>query len=374
MTTRQPARPATAGWPVYERSILSSVLGLPGYAAIGIALGFTGLGVFIDLNRINGLGGIFKGCYFAGCVLAVCWVKRRALFGPMVQPPLLLAVAVPTVVLASGEDGSGGGGLTDHLLSIGAPLLNGFPTMAVATAFAVAIGLARYALQRPTGAEPTRRRTPARPPSERASVGSRSTGERGSDERARRGPGGRADRAGAERGTSERADRAGAERGTGERRAVRGAGRGAGRGVGRDAERGRAERTTADRKPPAERAVADRKPPPDRTSGDRAVADRKPPADRTPGDRAAADRKPPPDRKPGDRKPADRRPPADRLPPDRRPPPERRPSADRAPADRVPPDRRARSGRGEPPAAADRRPPPERRPNERPSAQGPRPT
>jgi len=103
------------------------VLGLPGYAAIGIALGFTGLGVFIDLNRINGLGGIFKGCYFAGCVLAVCWVKRRALFGPMVQPPLLLAVAVPTVVLASGEDGSGGGGLTDHLLSIGAPLLNGSP-------------------------------------------------------------------------------------------------------------------------------------------------------------------------------------------------------------------------------------------------------
>jgi hypothetical protein len=157
--TRPTNRPASSGWPVYERSLLSSVLGLPGYAAIAIALGFTGLGVFIDLNRINGLGTIFKGCYFAGCVLAVCWVKRRALFGPIVQPPLLLAVAVPSVVLiSSGGGGSGGsGGLADHLLSIGAPLLNGFPTMATATAFSLAIGLARYLLQRPAKATPTAR-------------------------------------------------------------------------------------------------------------------------------------------------------------------------------------------------------------------------
>lgn len=181
MSTRQPARPATAGWPVHERSILGSVLGLPGYAAIGIALGFTGLGVFIDLNRINGLGTIFKGCYFAGCLLAVCWVKRRALFGPMVQPPLLLAIAVPAVVLASNTGGSpGGGGLTDHLLTIGAPLLNSFPTMAVTTAFAVAVGLARYALQRPTGAEPTVRRRPVEPPrgGRRPPAGDRRPGER----------------------------------------------------------------------------------------------------------------------------------------------------------------------------------------------------
>lgn len=140
--------------------MLGTVLGLPGYAAIAIAFGFTGLGVFIDLNRINGLGTIFKGCYFAGCVLAVCWVKRRALFGPMVQPPLLLAVAVPGVVLLSGGSGAAGsGGLADRALSIGAPLLNGFPTMAVATAFALAIGIARYVMQRPVRLPPP----PARP-------------------------------------------------------------------------------------------------------------------------------------------------------------------------------------------------------------------
>jgi hypothetical protein len=339
VTTRQPARPATAGWPVYERSILGSVLGLPGYAAIGIALGFTGLGVFIDLNRINGLGAIFKGCYFAGCVLAVCWVKRRALFGPMVQPPLLLAIAVPAVVLASGDGGTGTAGLTDHLLSIGAPLLNGFPTMAVTTAFAVAIGVCRYVLQRPIGIEPVRsssRPPSGRPPSERPSR-SRPVGERG--------PGARGSGA---RSSGERGDLS--ARAPSERAAERRAARGAGRGAARNAEPG---------------SPGDRKPAADRASGDGAPRERKPPADRKP----AADRKPPAERKPGDR-----RPPPDRLPPDRRPPSDRRSPAERMPPDRVPPERRGRAPRSEPPAGADRHPPPERRPSERPPARGSRPT
>ncbi|HZZ48098.1 MAG TPA: DUF6542 domain-containing protein [Pseudonocardia sp.] len=152
---------------MYERSILGGVLGLPGYAAIGIGLGFTGLGVFIDLNRINGLGAIFKGCYFAGCVLAICWVKRRALFGPMVQPPLLMAIAIPGVVFLTSGAAGADSGIADRLLSIGAPLLNGFPTMAVATAFTLAIGIARYVMQRPTATPPPapRQPRPPRPPS-----------------------------------------------------------------------------------------------------------------------------------------------------------------------------------------------------------------
>ncbi|MDT7592214.1 MAG: hypothetical protein QOH45_1745, partial [Pseudonocardiales bacterium] len=270
MTTRQTARPATAGWPVYERSIVGSVLGLPGYAAIGIALGFTGLGVFIDLNRISGLGTIFKGCYFAGCVLAVCWVKRRALFGPMVQPPLLLAIAVPAVVLLSGEGGTGSSGLTDHLLSIGAPLLNGFPTMAVTTAFAVAIGLARYALQRSNGADAIRR-PPVRPASGRPD-GRRPAGERGARSELRSAAG----RPPGARGAT--------ARGPGER--------------------------TADARP--ERRRPERKP--DDRTADRGTADRKP-RERNPGDRLPGGRTPT-DRKPADRPPSDR---ADRVAGDRKP-------------------------------------------------------
>ena len=158
MTNRAPTGPATAAWPVMARAVIRPVLGLPGYAAIGIALGFTGLGVFIDLQRVSGLGVVFKGCYLVGCVLGVCWVKRRALFGPMVQPPLLLAVAVPSVVLAAGDPGDGG--LAARLLAIGTPLLNGFPTMAVTTALVIAIGVVRYLVEKsPT--EPERTAEPA---------------------------------------------------------------------------------------------------------------------------------------------------------------------------------------------------------------------
>lgn len=164
MTTRSPARPVPTGWPVLERSILSGVLGLPGYAAIAIAFGFTGLGVFIDTSAGGGGGIVFKGCYFAGCTLAVCWVKRRALFGPIVQPPLLLVVAVPAVVLLAQNGNGDAGGLANNLLSIGGPLLNSFPTMATATTFTLAIGIGRYLMQRPDPVAPPPRVRRSSPP------------------------------------------------------------------------------------------------------------------------------------------------------------------------------------------------------------------
>jgi hypothetical protein len=135
-------------WPVSERSFIGTVLGVPLVAAIALAFVATTLGVFIDFSRVATLGLASKILYFAGCVLAVCWVKRRALFGPMVQPPLLLALAVPVVVLIAGRPPVSGG-LGERLLVIGAPLINGFPMMAITTAVTVAIGLVRYRLQRP---------------------------------------------------------------------------------------------------------------------------------------------------------------------------------------------------------------------------------
>jgi hypothetical protein len=128
-------------------SALGSVRGIPSWAAVLLALAFTGIGVFVDLERIAKLGLIFQACYFLGCVLAVLWVQRRGLFAPMVQPPLILAIAVPGVVLASG--GSAGGGLTAKALAVGTPLINGFPTMAITTGLTVLIGLIRIVAQRP---------------------------------------------------------------------------------------------------------------------------------------------------------------------------------------------------------------------------------
>ncbi len=97
--------------------------------------------------RQGTLGLVFTVLYVAGCVLAVAWVRRDGLFGPVVAPPLLLAVAVPAVVLLAGTP-KPGAGTAERLLVIGAPLVNAFPTMAGTTAFVLAIGLFRLATQR----------------------------------------------------------------------------------------------------------------------------------------------------------------------------------------------------------------------------------
>jgi hypothetical protein len=150
--TAPPARPSTRGrpadrWPVEERSLLTSVLGIPPLAAVATAFGFTALGVFVDLQRVGTVGPIFQVLYFTGCLLAVVWVRRRGLFAPVVQPPLLLAAAVPVIVLLSGGANLGTG-VTETLLAVGAPLINSFPTMAVTTGVVLAIGLGRLVLQR----------------------------------------------------------------------------------------------------------------------------------------------------------------------------------------------------------------------------------
>ena len=137
------------------------MLGIPPVAAVAAAFGLTALGVFVDLQRVGTVGTVFQVLYVIGCVLAVAWVRRRSLFAPMVQPPLLLAAAVPAIVLLSGGANLGTGA-TETLLAVGAPLVNSFPTMAATTGVVLAIGLGRLVLQRePKGREPLGRPTGA---------------------------------------------------------------------------------------------------------------------------------------------------------------------------------------------------------------------
>jgi hypothetical protein len=123
------------------------VLGIPPLAAVGLAFGLTALGVFADLQRIGTVGAVFQALYFSGCVLAMAWVRRRNLFAPMVAPPLLLAVAVPAIVLL-GDDSGAGAGAGETLLTVAAPLVNSFPTMALTSGVVLALGLTRFLLQR----------------------------------------------------------------------------------------------------------------------------------------------------------------------------------------------------------------------------------
>ncbi|MGH3810889.1 MAG: DUF6542 domain-containing protein [Pseudonocardiaceae bacterium] len=157
MTTTQ-ARRATHRGRWDECSLLIDRPGVPWWAAVGCALGLTALGVFVDIERLNRLGIVFQACYFLGCLLAVVVVQRKGLFGPMVQPPLILAVAVPGVVLAIGSLPAGGG-VVAAALTVGTPLINGFPTMAITTGLVLAIGAFRLVTQR----QPATRRNTRRP-------------------------------------------------------------------------------------------------------------------------------------------------------------------------------------------------------------------
>jgi hypothetical protein len=161
-----PERGPGGRWPVPERSMIATVLGVPPLLAVAVAAALTTLGVVVDLLRIGTLGTPFTVCYLTGCVLAVAWVRRRGLFGPVVQPPLLLAVAVPVVVLLAGSPRPGTG-ISERLLTIGAPLVNSFPTMAWTTAAVIALGTGRLLVQRESVEA-------ARPPGGRRSLSGRS--------------------------------------------------------------------------------------------------------------------------------------------------------------------------------------------------------
>jgi len=109
-------------WPMPDRSLMATVLGINPALAVGVAAALTAVGVAIDLWRVGTLSTVFTICYLTGCVLATAWVRRSGVFWPMVAPPLLMAVAVPVVVLVAGTPRPGAG-IAQRLLVIGAPLV-----------------------------------------------------------------------------------------------------------------------------------------------------------------------------------------------------------------------------------------------------------
>ncbi|MEV6659502.1 DUF6542 domain-containing protein, partial [Nocardia fluminea] len=165
MAASQRARPRV---PAPQRSIVPSVPGIPAWAAILLAAGATGLGFLID-----GIGGetyptgTFSALYVLGCVLAVCAVRFRGLFSVMVMPPLLLFVAVPLACQLLG--GRATTSIKDVLMNLIIPLVERFPTMALATVLVLAIGGARIAIAKraPQTARPTPERRTERKPVKR---------------------------------------------------------------------------------------------------------------------------------------------------------------------------------------------------------------
>jgi hypothetical protein len=95
------------------------------------------------MQQQDTLGKIYQGAFAVGCVGAVCLVRRRSLFGPMVQPPLIFAITAVGAVALLSDKASGGGGMK-LLVSVALPLTSNFPTMGITTGVVVLIGLFRW--------------------------------------------------------------------------------------------------------------------------------------------------------------------------------------------------------------------------------------
>ncbi|WP_338067448.1 DUF6542 domain-containing protein, partial [Crossiella equi] len=148
-------------------SLLGPVRGAPWWAATLVAFGVTLVAAFLGRGADGTLGFLFQAGYFLGCVAAVCWVQRRSLFGPMVQPPLIAVIVIPTVALLT-SNAPDSGGMTARALLVAQPLVTAFPVMAITTAATVIVGVVRLFLQR----RPAPAATPARTakPSPRAAA------------------------------------------------------------------------------------------------------------------------------------------------------------------------------------------------------------
>jgi hypothetical protein len=119
---------------------------MPWWGAVLTALALTAVGALFDELTNKTLGLPFQVLYTIGCVLAVTFVRRRSLFGPMVQPPLIMII-VAGVVLGLFAGGASSG-LAAKAIAIGPPLIGNFPVMAIATVLTVVIGAVRLILQR----------------------------------------------------------------------------------------------------------------------------------------------------------------------------------------------------------------------------------
>ncbi|WP_229693890.1 DUF6542 domain-containing protein [Lentzea pudingi] len=128
------------------RAMFGEFKGIPWWAAILAALVPAFIGAFIDINSSKTVGWTFNVAFFAGALAAILLVQRRSLFGPMVQPPLVLAATVPLLVLLTG--GVNKGGLSAMALGLGKPLIDSFPVMAITTAVTVGLGILRIFLQK----------------------------------------------------------------------------------------------------------------------------------------------------------------------------------------------------------------------------------
>lgn len=124
-------------------SVLSSRSGVVWWVAVLIAFVPTLAGLVLDLAVTGGIGVIAWVLTLLGVVAAALLVRRHALFTAMVQPPLVVLVALVAGYVIAALTGAINGGV----LQLGLRLVGTFPLMLTATAVAVVLGVIRLVAQ-----------------------------------------------------------------------------------------------------------------------------------------------------------------------------------------------------------------------------------
>jgi hypothetical protein len=140
VSTAQRTRSTVA---IDHRSAYPNLPGVPWWGAVLIALALTAAGFAFDAGSgKKDLTSVFAALYLIGCVVAVLAVRQSGVFTAVVQPPLILFVAVPgSYYLFHHSEIQG---IKDIAINCGYPLIERFLLMFSATVVVLLIGMARW--------------------------------------------------------------------------------------------------------------------------------------------------------------------------------------------------------------------------------------
>ncbi len=125
-----------------DASVITTTRGVPWWGAVLIGLVPTLIGMGVDLGTGSAsdaaVGWTTGIAAVLGCVVATLAVRRRSIFTPMVQPPLIIAASV-VICFAIFSSSS--------ILTLSVFLVDSFPAMLTATGASLILGMVRYIAQ-----------------------------------------------------------------------------------------------------------------------------------------------------------------------------------------------------------------------------------
>ena len=123
--------------------MIPTIPGVPSWGAVLIAVTFTAIGFAFDAGSgSKELTLAFAAAYAVGCIAAAVAVRQTGIFTTVIQPPLILFVAVPGAYFLF--HGGTMDGVKDLLINCGYPLIERFPLMFFTSAIVLLVGLARW--------------------------------------------------------------------------------------------------------------------------------------------------------------------------------------------------------------------------------------